>query len=257
MNNTTFTWTKVSKGGGPYSSVSSTDQWRFVAVQQSGDRGAGQRRAAGVRHRYIDGVRRSRAARRRRRAISISSAASWCCPGFCPIPQRVQWSGLNDVNGADSWTPGVNSSDFQDLPDGGIVRGVAGGETGVILQDQRDPAHDVCAGLAGDLPDRADFAGQGAVRPLLPDPRRRADLLLLVAGLSSHRSRRLSGADRARAGGPHILRRSRQRQPAAFHRRRRPAQFAGVLGLQVRQRHRQPVRQDPVSTIGCWTASRR
>jgi hypothetical protein len=51
-------------------------------------------------------------------------------------PQRVQWSGLNDINGATSWTPGVNSSDFQDLPDGGIVRGVAGGETGVILQDQ-------------------------------------------------------------------------------------------------------------------------
>jgi hypothetical protein len=49
---------------------------------------------------------------------------------------RIQWSGLNDVNGANSWTAGINSSDFQDLPDGGICRGVAGGETGVILQDQ-------------------------------------------------------------------------------------------------------------------------
>jgi hypothetical protein len=29
----------------------------------------------------------------------------------------------------------VNSSDFQDLPDGGPVRGVAGGETGLIMQD--------------------------------------------------------------------------------------------------------------------------
>jgi hypothetical protein len=33
------------------------------------------------------------------------------------------------------WTPGVNSSDFQDLPDGGVVRGVAGGEFGNIFQD--------------------------------------------------------------------------------------------------------------------------
>jgi hypothetical protein len=29
----------------------------------------------------------------------------------------------------------VNSSDFQDFPDGGIVRGVAGGEYGVIFQE--------------------------------------------------------------------------------------------------------------------------
>ena len=29
----------------------------------------------------------------------------------------------------------MNSSDFQEFPDGGIVRGVAGGEFGVIFQD--------------------------------------------------------------------------------------------------------------------------
>jgi hypothetical protein len=42
---------------------------------------------------------------------------------------------LNDVNGANSWTGGINSSDSQDLPDGGITRGIAGGESGVIFQD--------------------------------------------------------------------------------------------------------------------------
>lgn len=47
-------------------------------------------------------------------------------------PYRVQWSGLNATT---TWTSGVNSSDFQDLPDGGIVRGVAGGEYGLIFQD--------------------------------------------------------------------------------------------------------------------------
>jgi hypothetical protein len=45
---------------------------------------------------------------------------------------RIQWSALGDPTG---WTAGVNSSDFQDLPDGGIVRGVAGGEYGNIFQD--------------------------------------------------------------------------------------------------------------------------
>lgn len=47
-------------------------------------------------------------------------------------PYRIQWSGLNATT---TWTQGVNSSDFQDLPDGGIVRGVAGGEYGTIMQD--------------------------------------------------------------------------------------------------------------------------
>jgi hypothetical protein len=34
------------------------------------------------------------------------------------------------------WTSGVGSSDFQDFADGGIVRGVAGGEFGIVFQDQ-------------------------------------------------------------------------------------------------------------------------
>lgn len=53
--------------------------------------------------------------------------------GLLSTPFRIQWSGLNDTT---NWTSGVNSSDFQDLPDGGICRGVAGGEFGTIFQDQ-------------------------------------------------------------------------------------------------------------------------
>lgn len=53
--------------------------------------------------------------------------------GLLSNPFRVQWCGLNDTT---QWTSGVNSSDFQDFPDGGIVRGVAGGEFGTIFQDQ-------------------------------------------------------------------------------------------------------------------------
>jgi hypothetical protein len=53
--------------------------------------------------------------------------------GLLSQPFRIQWSGLNDTT---QWTSGVNSSDFQDFPDGGIVRGVAGGEFGTVFQDQ-------------------------------------------------------------------------------------------------------------------------
>jgi hypothetical protein len=52
--------------------------------------------------------------------------------GLLSNPYRIQWSGLNATT---TWD-GTNSSDYQDLPDGGIVRGVAGGENGVIFQDQ-------------------------------------------------------------------------------------------------------------------------
>jgi hypothetical protein len=134
MNNTTFGWTKVSLGGGPYSTISTGDQWRFVqfnaliiAVQANvtpqvwilGSSTAFANLAGSPpQARYIDIVGRF---------VVLS--------GLLSNPQRVQWSGLNDVNGATSWTPGINSSDYQDLPDGGFVRGVAGGDNGVILQD--------------------------------------------------------------------------------------------------------------------------
>src|SRR3954470_5135159 len=134
MDNSTFLWSKVLSGGGPYSSVSSGEQWRFVqfnnlviAVQANvppqvydivTSSAFADLSGAPPQARYIDIVGRF---------VVLS--------GLLTTPQRVQWSGLNDINGAASWTPGINSSDFQDLPDGGIVRGVAGGETGVILQD--------------------------------------------------------------------------------------------------------------------------
>jgi hypothetical protein len=52
--------------------------------------------------------------------------------GLVSEPYRIQWSGLNAIT---TWTSGTISSDYQDLPDGGIVRGVAGGEHGVIFQE--------------------------------------------------------------------------------------------------------------------------
>jgi hypothetical protein len=44
----------------------------------------------------------------------------------------VQWS---DIDGITTWTAGTGFSNYVDLPDGGIVRGVAGGEFGLIFQE--------------------------------------------------------------------------------------------------------------------------
>lgn len=134
LNNTTYGWSKVSLGGGPYAAISATDNWQFVqfnnlviAVQANVapqvfdiSSSAAFANLAGnpPQARYVDIVGRF---------VVLT--------GLLSNPNRVQWSGLNDVNGPNSWTAGVNSSDSQDLADGGFCRGIAGGETGVILQD--------------------------------------------------------------------------------------------------------------------------
>lgn len=131
MNNTTFAWDDVSKGGNAYPSIPTVDQWGIkqfgnlvIAVQANtvpqvydlssstefDDLGGSPPQA-----RYIDIVGRF---------VVLT--------GLVSDPYRVQWSGLN---AATTWD-GTNSSDYQDLPDGGVVRGVSGGESGVIFQDQ-------------------------------------------------------------------------------------------------------------------------
>lgn len=47
---------------------------------------------------------------------------------------RVQWSGINN---AETWASSqVTQADFQDLPDGGYVMGLVGGEYGVVFQER-------------------------------------------------------------------------------------------------------------------------
>jgi hypothetical protein len=52
--------------------------------------------------------------------------------GLVSNPKRVHWS---DLDGITTWSPGTGFANSVDLPDGGVVRGVAGGEFGVILQE--------------------------------------------------------------------------------------------------------------------------
>lgn len=50
------------------------------------------------------------------------------------FPQRVKWSALGDES---SWTDSATTqSDYQDIPDGGSVVGVTGGEFGLVFMDR-------------------------------------------------------------------------------------------------------------------------
>ena len=131
FNATTLGWDDVSKGATTYSSVASTDQWQFeqfnnyiIAVQ------------ANTVPQYFD-LSSSTAfddlGGSPPNAKYVSTVGRFLVlSGLVANPFRIQWSGLNAIT---TWTSGVNQSDYQDLPDGGIVRGVAGGEFGNIFQD--------------------------------------------------------------------------------------------------------------------------
>ena len=47
-------------------------------------------------------------------------------------PNRIQWSGINDI---EQWTSGVSESGSQDLPEGGTVLRITSGEFGLIFQE--------------------------------------------------------------------------------------------------------------------------
>jgi hypothetical protein len=54
--------------------------------------------------------------------------------GAGTYPSRVQWSDINDPT---DWTAGAASqSDYQDLPDGGDITGITGGEFGIVFLEK-------------------------------------------------------------------------------------------------------------------------
>jgi len=53
--------------------------------------------------------------------------------GLASNRRKIIWSSINDVDG---WTPGLNLSDEQEMPDGGPVMGLAGDKIGYIVQDR-------------------------------------------------------------------------------------------------------------------------
>lgn len=134
MDNTDFTWDDVSLGAGTYTALSSTANWQF---EQCGSLVfATQGNAALQVFTLGSSSAFANAAGSPPQAAYIKAVGRFLVlSGLTSTPYRIQWSGLNSFNASDSWTSGVNSSDYQDFPDGGLVRGVAGGEYGLIFQD--------------------------------------------------------------------------------------------------------------------------
>lgn len=132
LNNSDFTWTDVSLAAGTYSALSATAQWQFA---QFGNLVfATQANAVLQVFDLSSSSAFANCAGSPPQAAYISVVGRFLVlSGLLSNPYRIQWSGLNATT---TWTSGTNSSDYQDFPDGGIVRGVAGGEAGIIFQDQ-------------------------------------------------------------------------------------------------------------------------
>jgi hypothetical protein len=134
LNNTDFTWTDVSQGAGTYAALTTSGQWQFaqfgnyvIAVQVNC---APQYYDLSSSTAFADLASLGDTPPQ---AAYISVVGRFVVlTGLLTFPYRVQWSGLGNVT---QWTSGTNSSDYQDLPDGGICRGVAGGEFGALFQE--------------------------------------------------------------------------------------------------------------------------
>lgn len=131
LNNTTYGWANVSLAGGPYAALSSDSNWQFVQF--------GSLIFATQQNVVLQVYNMSSSTAFANQAGSPPQAAYMAVVGQFLVLSgllsnrfRLQWSGIGDPT---NWVAGVNQSDFQDFPDGGIVRGVAGGEYGTVFQD--------------------------------------------------------------------------------------------------------------------------
>jgi hypothetical protein len=132
LNNTNFAWTDVSLGGAAYAALSAAFNWQFVqfnnfviAVQQN------------VAPQVFDLTSSTAFANLGGAPPQASYVAIInrfvVLSGLLSFPYRVQWSGLNATT---TWDNVTAQSNYQDLADGGLTRGVAGGDQyGIVFQD--------------------------------------------------------------------------------------------------------------------------
>lgn len=133
LDNTTFTWTDVSKGAVAYSTIVTSDNWQFaqfndfvIAVQQNT---VPQKFVMASATAFVDLGGSPPAAR----FIAIIGFII-VLTGLLSNPRRMQWC---DLDAPEVWTAGVGVSDFQDMPDGGSCLGMSGGDSyGLLFQDE-------------------------------------------------------------------------------------------------------------------------
>jgi hypothetical protein len=133
LDNTTFEWENVSKGGVSYGPLVATDNWQFaqfndfvIAVQVNT---APQKFVLSSSTDFVD------------LGGSPPQAAFVAIVGFFVVltgllsdPRRAQWS---DLGAPEVWTAGVGLSDYQDMSDGGNCINLSGGDAfGVLFQQE-------------------------------------------------------------------------------------------------------------------------
>lgn len=131
LDNTTLTWTDVSKAATTYS-ASSSDRWCFeqfgeyvIAVNGNDNP---QEFQLGVSTKFID------LAGSPPRASFVKAWGDFLClQQLTANPNRVHWSELNNTHG---WTPGTNNCDFQDFPEGGVVQGSSRATNPLIIMER-------------------------------------------------------------------------------------------------------------------------
>lgn len=133
LDNTTFAWTVVSKGGVPYPDLVTGANWQFrqyndlvIACQINT---VPQKYALASSAAFVDlGGSPPQAA-----YIAIVNRFV-VLTGLLSASKRIQWC---DLDAPETWTAGTGLADFQDLPDGGLVKNVAGGDMfGAVFQDE-------------------------------------------------------------------------------------------------------------------------
>lgn len=133
LDNTTFQWTDVSKGGAAYGALAANKNWRFAQFNEL------------VLAAQINTIIQK---------FTLTSGGTFVDLGGSPPfagqiaivnrfviateilgnPRRAQWS---DLDAPETWTAGIGLADFQDFPDGGVCHAVSGGDAyGVVFQDE-------------------------------------------------------------------------------------------------------------------------
>lgn len=130
MSNSDFSWTEVSVSDGTYT-VPASNQWQFA---QFGTRVIAVNGSNNVQS-YVMGSSSDFAnlGGNPPTAKYVSVINQFVVlSGLSSDPYSIQWSSRSDPT---EWTAGTNEGDTQTFDHGGLVRGVAGGEYGLVFQD--------------------------------------------------------------------------------------------------------------------------
>jgi hypothetical protein len=133
LDNTTFLWTDVSKGGVAYGTLVTSKNWKFAQFNEFVL--AAQINTVIQKYVLTSGPTFVDLGGSPPNAGQIAIVNRFVvATELLSNPRRAQWS---DLDAPETWTAGVGLADFQDFPDGGVCHALSGGDAyGVVFQDE-------------------------------------------------------------------------------------------------------------------------